>query len=98
MNLLLSGSFFLPLPTILDDTKLFLAKNGVCELVFDLVQKHMDEVVNENNREVLKMVCDMIVLVLTGGKYLSQLFTPHINLFRFLVLFSISYQKYVLYY
>lgn len=34
----------------------------------------MDEVVNENSREVLKLVCDMIVLVLTGGKYLSKLF------------------------
>lgn len=33
----------------------------------------MDEVVNENSREVLKMVCDMIILILTGGKYLSKL-------------------------
>lgn len=51
-----------------DDTKLLLAKNAVCELVFNHVEQHKAEVNDENSREVLKMVCDMIVLVLTGGK------------------------------
>lgn len=54
---------------VIDDTKLFLAKKGICELVYELVEKYKDRVDDEESRAALKMACDIIVLVLTGGEW-----------------------------
>lgn len=52
---------------ILDDVKLYLAKEGTCELVYDLVEKYGNHVDDEESRALLKVACDLIVVILTGG-------------------------------
>ncbi|KAF2883959.1 hypothetical protein ILUMI_22217 [Ignelater luminosus] len=57
-----------------NDTKLFLAKKGICELVYELVEKYKDRVDDEESRAALKMACDIIVLVLTGDEPMDLLY------------------------
>ncbi|KAB0792437.1 hypothetical protein PPYR_14396 [Photinus pyralis] len=58
-----------------NDTKLLLAKSGVCELVFELVEKYKHRVDDEDSRAALKMACDIIVLILTGDEPMDLLFS-----------------------
>lgn len=51
----------------LDELKVLFAKDGICELVYGLVEKYKNCVDDEDSRAVLKMACDIIVLILTGG-------------------------------
>lgn len=53
-----------------DDHKLLLAKLETCELVYELVQKYGNQVDDEDSRAALKLACDLIVLILTGGIFL----------------------------
>lgn len=48
-----------------DEIKLLLAKEGVCELLFNHIQEHRHEVNDEDRRSILKMACDVIVIILT---------------------------------
>lgn len=50
-----------------DNLKLLLAKLGTCELVYGLVEKYGNQVDDEDSRAALKLACDLIVLILTGG-------------------------------
>lgn len=56
-----------------DEIKTLLAKGAVCELLFDLIQEHGHEVNDDDSRSVLKMACDLIVVILTGGGYIIVL-------------------------
>lgn len=52
-----------------DDLKFSLAKLGTCELVYDLVEKYGNQIEDEDSRAALKLACDLIVLILTGGMF-----------------------------
>lgn len=58
-----------------ESTKLLLAKAGVCELLLKLLEKHGPHCTDEEARSVLKVACDLIVLILTGGNYQSIVIT-----------------------
>ncbi|KAK5640016.1 hypothetical protein RI129_010827 [Pyrocoelia pectoralis] len=57
-----------------NDIKILLAKKGVCELVFELVEKYKHQVDDEDSRAALKMACDIIVLILTGDEPMDLLY------------------------
>lgn len=56
--------------SIPESTKLLLAKAGVCELLLKLLEKHGPRCTDEEARSVLKVACDLIILILTGGSLL----------------------------
>lgn len=53
---------------ITEKVKNHLAHAGLCELLVQLLEKHKPLVNDEETRNLMKMACDLIVLVLTGGK------------------------------
>ncbi|KAF7278650.1 visceral mesodermal armadillo-repeats [Rhynchophorus ferrugineus] len=57
-----------------DEIKIVLAKEGVCELLYDLIEKYRDKVNDEDSRSILKMACDLIVLILTGDACMDTLY------------------------
>ncbi|XP_050297947.1 GTPase-GDP dissociation stimulator vimar [Anthonomus grandis grandis] len=57
-----------------DEIKNILAKEGVCELLYDLIEKYRDKVNDEESRAIMKMACDLIVLVLTGDSCMDILY------------------------
>lgn len=56
-----------------DDVKLVLAKGGVCQTIFELLEKHKDRPKTDEARAVMKLACDLIVLVLTGDAAMNCL-------------------------
>lgn len=54
---------------VVDEIKSLLAKEGVCELLFSLIEQHRHKVNDDDSRAVMKMACDLIVVILTGGMY-----------------------------
>lgn len=56
-----------------DDIKLLLAKESICELLFDHFQEHRHEVNDEDRRSILKMACDVIVIILTENDCILSL-------------------------
>jgi hypothetical protein len=65
---------FIKYQCVLDEIKTLLARQGVCELVFELIEKYRNQVNDEESRTVMKMACDMIVIILTGGKINKTIF------------------------
>ncbi|EFA00118.1 GTPase-GDP dissociation stimulator vimar [Tribolium castaneum] len=57
-----------------EDIKTILAKKGICELVFELVEKYRSQVNDEESRSVMKMACDIIVIILTGDDCMNLLY------------------------
>jgi hypothetical protein len=57
-----------------DEIKTLLARQGVCELVFELIEKYRNQVNDEESRTVMKMACDMIVIILTGDDCMYLLY------------------------
>lgn len=53
-----------------DDIKLLLAREGICEHIFESMEKYKDYIGDVEVRSLIKLSCDLIVLVLTGGKTL----------------------------
>jgi len=53
---------------LLEESKLLLAKAGVCELLVKLLEKHGPQCNDEETRSILKVACNLIVLILTGGE------------------------------
>lgn len=53
-----------------DDIKLLLAKQGVCEHIFESLEKYKSYIGNVEARSLIKLSCDLVVLILTGGKHL----------------------------
>lgn len=56
-----------------DDVKLVLAKCGVCQTIFELLEKHKDRPKTDDARAVMKLACDLIVLILTGDAAMDYL-------------------------
>ncbi|KAG5893659.1 hypothetical protein JTB14_028813 [Gonioctena quinquepunctata] len=57
-----------------DEIKTLLAKEGVCELLFELIEKYRHQVNDEDSRSLLKMACDLIVVILTGDDCMYMLY------------------------
>lgn len=51
-----------------DEVKFLLAKEGLCEHFFNSVEDFMKILENEDTKHLVKLTCDLIVLILTGGK------------------------------
>lgn len=51
-----------------DDVKLQLAKDGVCETIYRLLETYKTLANTSEARALMKLACDLIVLILTGGK------------------------------
>jgi hypothetical protein len=56
---------------VLELVKTNLAKAEFCELLLELLHKHKPLVQDDETRNLMKLACDLIVLVLTGGKQLK---------------------------
>lgn len=56
-----------------DDVKLLLAKEGICEHIFGSLEKYKTLRGDVDAESLTKLSCDLIVLILTGGKYLNDL-------------------------
>lgn len=57
-----------------DTAKLTLARAGACQLVWRLVERHAPLAVNEEGRALLRLACDLVVLVLTGDAAMRELY------------------------
>nr|XP_034184721.1 rap1 GTPase-GDP dissociation stimulator 1-B isoform X1 [Osmia lignaria] len=57
-----------------EKAKLLLANAGVCELLLKLLEKHSPYCTDEETRCVLKIACNLIVLVLTGDDSMNSLY------------------------
>ncbi|CAL7941954.1 unnamed protein product [Xylocopa violacea] len=57
-----------------ENAKSLLAKAGVCELLLKLLEKHSPYCTDEETRSVLKIACNLIVLVLTGDDSMNSLY------------------------
>lgn len=52
----------------LDDVKLLLAKEGLCETIYQLLEKYKAQATTSEARALMKLACEIVVLILTGGK------------------------------
>ncbi|XP_015605942.1 rap1 GTPase-GDP dissociation stimulator 1 [Cephus cinctus] len=57
-----------------ESTKILLAKAGVCELLLKLLEKHGPLCTDEETRSVLKVACNLIVLILAGDESMDVLY------------------------
>ncbi|XP_071645531.1 GTPase-GDP dissociation stimulator vimar [Temnothorax longispinosus] len=57
-----------------ENAKLLLAKAGVCELLLKLLEKHGPQCNDEETRSILKVACNLIVLILTGDDSMNFLY------------------------
>lgn len=49
-----------------DDVKLLLAEEGLCETIYKLLEKYKNFANTDEARVLMKLACDLIVLILTG--------------------------------
>lgn len=57
-----------------EEIKVLLAKEGVCELLFERIEEYRHQVNDEDSRSVLKMACDFIVMILCGDDCMNLLY------------------------
>ncbi|XP_067001395.2 GTPase-GDP dissociation stimulator vimar [Anabrus simplex] len=58
-----------------EQVKIHLARAGLCELLIQLLEKHKPLVEDDEARNLMKMACDLIVLVLTGDDSMNILYS-----------------------
>lgn len=58
-----------------DDVKMVLAKEGLCQSIFELLEKNKDLASNDAARALMKLACDLIVLILTGDDSMNYLYS-----------------------
>lgn len=61
-----------------DDVKLLLAEEGLCETIYKLLEKYKTFANTDEARVLMKLACDLIVLILTGGNY-DDLFEEYLR-------------------
>lgn len=64
MFFVIDNHVFFPL---LDEVKLQLAKDGVCETIYRLLETYKTLANTNEARALMKLACDLIVLILNGG-------------------------------
>lgn len=52
---------------VVESVRLHLAKAELCELLVQLLEKHKPLVEDDETRNLLKMACDLIIIILNGG-------------------------------
>ncbi|XP_056634995.1 GTPase-GDP dissociation stimulator vimar [Diorhabda sublineata] len=57
-----------------DEIKVLLAKEGICELLFERIEEYRHQVNDEDSRSVLKMACDFMVMILCGDDCMNLLY------------------------
>ncbi|KAG7212796.1 hypothetical protein KM043_013054 [Ampulex compressa] len=57
-----------------ENAQLLLAKSGICELLLKLLEKHSQHCTDEETKSVLKVACNLIVLILTGDESMNVLY------------------------
>lgn len=58
-----------------DDVKLLLAKEGLCETIYELLEKYKNLANSNEARGLMKLACDLIVLILTGDESMHYLYS-----------------------
>ncbi|XP_037046631.1 rap1 GTPase-GDP dissociation stimulator 1 [Bradysia coprophila] len=58
-----------------DDVKLLLAKEGLCETIYKLLEKYKTLANTSEARALMKLACDLVVLILTGDDSMHYLYT-----------------------
>ncbi|XP_075165887.1 visceral mesodermal armadillo-repeats [Haematobia irritans] len=58
-----------------DDVKVLLAKDGLCETIYQLLEKYKTLARTSEARALMKLACELIVLVLTGDESMHYLYT-----------------------
>jgi hypothetical protein len=58
-----------------DDVKLLLAKEGLCEMIYILLEKNKEKVHTNNSKALMKSACDLIIIILTGGRLIDVAIT-----------------------
>ncbi|XP_005188814.2 GTPase-GDP dissociation stimulator vimar-like [Musca domestica] len=58
-----------------DDVKVLLAKDGLCETIYQLLEKYKTLARTSEARALMKLACELIVLVLTGDESMNYLYT-----------------------
>ncbi|XP_054262952.1 GTPase-GDP dissociation stimulator vimar [Macrosteles quadrilineatus] len=58
-----------------ESVRLHLAKAGLCELLVDLLEKHRPLVEDDETRNLLKMACDLIIIILNGDDSMNLLYS-----------------------
>ncbi|XP_055631584.1 GTPase-GDP dissociation stimulator vimar isoform X2 [Toxorhynchites rutilus septentrionalis] len=58
-----------------DDVKLLLAEEGLCETIYKLLEKYKTFANTDEARVLMKLACDLIVLILTGDKSMHYLYS-----------------------
>lgn len=53
----------------LDDVKLLLAKEGLCETIYRLLEQYKTQATTNEARALMKLACEIVVLILTGGEF-----------------------------
>ncbi|XP_043274089.1 rap1 GTPase-GDP dissociation stimulator 1-B [Venturia canescens] len=57
-----------------ENAKLLFAKTGFCELLLQLIEKYGPRCTDEETRSILKVACNLIVLILTGDESMNLLY------------------------
>ncbi len=55
--------------------KLLLAKEGLCETIYKLLEKYKTLASTSEARALMKLACDLVVLILTGDESMHYLYT-----------------------
>ncbi|XP_065367857.1 GTPase-GDP dissociation stimulator vimar isoform X1 [Calliphora vicina] len=58
-----------------DDVKLLLAKDGLCETIYQLLEKYKTLASTSEARALMKLACELIVLILTGDESMHYLYS-----------------------
>ncbi|CAG9831995.1 unnamed protein product [Diabrotica balteata] len=57
-----------------EEIKTIFAKEGVCELLVELIEKYKEKFNDEDSRDALRLACDFIVVVATGDDCMNLLY------------------------
>ncbi|XP_055857046.1 GTPase-GDP dissociation stimulator vimar [Episyrphus balteatus] len=58
-----------------DDVKVLLAKDGLCETIYNLLEKYKNLASTSEARALMKLACELIVLILTGDESMHYLYS-----------------------
>ncbi|RZF48501.1 hypothetical protein LSTR_LSTR007779 [Laodelphax striatellus] len=57
-----------------ETVRLYLAKSGLCELLIQLLEKHHALVKDDETRNLMKMACDLIIIIMNGDESMNLLY------------------------
>ncbi|KAF7990828.1 hypothetical protein HCN44_000633 [Aphidius gifuensis] len=57
-----------------DKIQIMLAKAGVCKVLVNLLEKHIEKCKDEEARTLLKIACNLIVIIITGDESMNLLY------------------------